>query len=592
MSSSFSSSAAKKSLRAWLPALPCFVFLICFFCVPVVEILQTGIVNADGHATLDQFRRMTNDLVFAKVLGNTFLISGLTALLSVVLGFPVAYFLSQLSDRFRERWMIWIMVPFWTSYLVKTFAWILVLSKTGILLTLAASLGLVDDPHALAPSMTGVMIGMVHAMLPLAVINMLPIMRGVNAQLLQAAETLGANRSIAFFSVFLPMAGPGIAAAGLLVFITSLGFFILPALLGTPRETMVAQLVISAINDLFNLPYAAALSTILLIFAVAVFILYDKLVGLSSLSGDTRAAPKKNSSAATTALLIGIGRLFGGGGGSSYGAAGAVLQKVKGLKLYSVVAVALLSLPIVVVFPIAFTNSPFLSFPPQGFSLRWFEAFIFSPVWQASFLRSFGVAIVTALASTALGIGAALALTRLPPRWTKPVFAFLLAPLIVPRIVVAVGLFYLFSRMGLVGTDLGLTIGHTVLAIPYVVVTMAAALKRFDWRLDDAARILGASAFARLRTIQLPMMIGSVAAALQMAFIISFDELTIAIFVSGGMKNTLPKQMWDDMILQVNPTLAAVSLVMVIVIALLVLLPAFYKMARRRTHAVPSPTII
>ena len=195
------------------------------------------------------------------------------------------------------------------------------------------------------------------------------------------------------------------------------------------------------------------------------------------------------------------------------------------------------------------------------------------------------VAIVTALASTALGIGAALALTRLPSRWTKPVFAFLLAPLIVPRIVVAVGLFYLFSRMGLVGTDLGLTIGHTVLAIPYVVVTMAAALKRFDWRLDDAARILGASAFARLRTIQLPMMIGSVAAALQMAFIISFDELTIAIFVSGGMKNTLPKQMWDDMILQVNPTLAAVSLVMVIVIALLVLLPAFYKMARRRTHA-------
>ncbi|WP_034296653.1 ABC transporter permease subunit [Herbaspirillum sp. RV1423] len=572
-----SNSSAKKSLRAWLPALPCLVFLICFFCVPVVEILQTGMYDAGGHVTLDQFRRMTSDLVFAKVLGNTFLISGLTALLSVLLGFPVAYFLSQLSDRFRERWMIWIMVPFWTSYLVKTFAWILVLSKTGILLTLASGLGLVDDPAALAPSMTGVMIGMVHAMLPLAVINMLPIMRGVNAQLLQAAETLGANRSVAFFSVFLPMAGPGIAAAGLLVFITSLGFFILPALLGTPRETMVAQMVISAINDLFNLPYAAALSTILLIFAVAVFMLYDKLVGLSSLSGEARAAPKKNRSAAT-AVLIRVGRLCGSG----YGMAGPALAKVRGLRLYSVMVVALLSLPILVVFPIAFTDSPFLSFPPRGFSLRWFEAFMLSPVWQASFLRSFGVAIVTAVASTALGIGAALALTRLPARWTKPVFAFLLAPLIVPRIVVAVGLFYLFSRLELVGTDLGLVIGHTVLAIPYVVVTMAAALKRFDWRIDDAAKILGASSFARLRTIQLPMMIGSVAAALQMAFIISFDELTIAIFVSGGMKNTLPKQMWDDMILQVNPTLAAVSLVMVIVIALLVLLPALYKTARRR----------
>ncbi len=158
-------------------------------------------------------------------------------------------------------------------------------------------------------------------------------------------------------------------------------------------------------------------------------------------------------------------------------------------------------------------------------------------------------------------------------------FAVFLAPLIVPRIVIAVGLFYLFARLGLVGTNLGLVIGHTVLAIPYVVVTMVAALKRFDWRLDDAGRILGASAFARLRTIQLPMMIGSVVAALQIAFIISFDELTIAIFVSGGLTNTLPKQMWDDMTLQVNPTLAAVSLVMVVVIAVLVLIPTFFKRA-------------
>lgn len=567
-----------KNLRALGPALPCLLFLAAFFCVPVVEILQTGVLNADGQFTTEQFRRLGSDTVFLKVLWTTFAISGMTALFSVLLGFPVAYFLSQLGDRLRERWMMWIMVPFWTSYLVKTFAWILVLSKTGVLLSLASALGLVDDPQALSPSLLGVMIGMVHAMLPLAVINMLPIMRGVNAQLMQAAETLGANRSVSFFSVFLPMAGPGVAAAGLLVFITSLGFFILPSLLGTPRETMVAQMVIQAINELFNLPYAAALSAVLLVSAIAAFALYDKLVGLSSLSGETRAALKRSNNAAwSNTALIAIGRMLGGGRHLLQPA----VARVPTLKVYGFLVVALLSLPIVVVFPIAFTDSAFLSFPPKGFSLRWFDSFLFSPVWQASFLRSLGVAVVTALASTALGVGAALALTRLPGRWTKPVFAFLLAPLIVPRIVVAVGLFYLFSRMGLVGTDLGLSIGHTVLAIPYVVVTMAAALKRFDWRLDDAARILGASAWTRLRTIHLPIMIGSVAAALQMAFIISFDELTIAIFVSGGLKNTLPKQMWDDMVLQVNPTLAAVSLVMVAIIGLLVLMPALYKKIRR-----------
>jgi len=175
-----STSSGRKLGRALLPALPCLIFLICFFCIPVIEILQTGAYNADGQVSLEQFRRMGNDIVFAKVLWTTFKISGLTALFSVIIGFPVAYFLSQASEKMRNRWMIWLMIPFWTSYLVKTFAWILVLSKTGVLTSIAVSLGLVSDPQALAPSMTGVMIGMVHAMLPLAVINMLPIMQGVN----------------------------------------------------------------------------------------------------------------------------------------------------------------------------------------------------------------------------------------------------------------------------------------------------------------------------------------------------------------------------------------------------------------------------
>ncbi len=568
-------SSNRKLIKAMLPALPSIVFLLCFFGVPVYEILQTGAYNADGNLSLAQFHRISGDIVYAKVLWTTFKISLLTALFAVGLGFPVAYFLSQISDRRRGKWMIWLLIPFWTSYLVKTFAWILVLSKTGVLASIAMGLGLVDDPQALAPSLSGVMIGMVHAMLPLAVMNMLPIMRGVNAQLLQAAETLGANRTVAFFSVFLPLAAPGMAAAGLLVFITSLGFFILPALLGTPQETMIAQLVISAINELFNLPFAAALSTVLLVCAIAVFILYDKLVGLSSLSGESRSVARNKNLPGMNGFLIVVGRALG----RAHAALGPISASVRGLKIYTLVLIALLSLPILVVLPIAFTDSPFLAFPPKGFSLRWFESFMFSPVWQSALLRSFGVAVVTAFAATALGLGAALSLTRLPAAWTKPMFAVFLAPLIVPRIVIAVGLFYLFARLGLVGTNLGLVIGHTVLAIPYVVVTMVAALKRFDWRLDDAGRILGASAFARLRTIQLPMMIGSVVAALQIAFIISFDELTIAIFVSGGLTNTLPKQMWDDMTLQVNPTLAAVSLVMVVVIAVLVLIPTFFKRA-------------
>jgi putative spermidine/putrescine transport system permease protein len=166
-------------------------------------------------------------------------------------------------------------------------------------------------------------------------------------------------------------------------------------------------------------------------------------------------------------------------------------------------------------------------------------------------------------------------------RAVKPLFALMVAPLIVPRIVVAVGLLYLLSRFGLTGTNTGLIIGHTVLAIPYVVVTLAAGFQRFDWRLDDAARVMGASSSQRIRTVVLPLLMASVSAAFLFAFLVSFDDLTIAIFVSGGINTTLPKQMWDDIQLAITPTLAAVSTTLVVLIALVISVSAWLKRRAR-----------
>ena len=573
--------SVKRIARVWLPAFPVLIFLLVFFATPVLEILIGSLRSSSGELSLEQYERLANNAVYGKVLWTTFRIAFLTSAICIAIGYPVAYLLSQLGKGSRGRWLVWVLIPFWTSYLVKTFAWILLLSKTGVLGSLVVGLGLSSEAQAITPSLTAVLIGMVHGMLPLAVMTMLPIMQGINAQLSQAAQTLGANRSIAFFSVFLPLSGPGIAAAGLLVFITSLGFFIVPALLGTPYETMIAQLVLTAVMDLLNMPFAGALSTILLACAIVVFLLYDRLVGLSSLSGDSASSPRGRGVGAIMGILVAAGRLVGHINGFFERLTATHAGRLYfGLKIYSFGVVLLLTLPIAIILPIAFTNSQFLSFPPRGFSFRWFEAFLISPIWQAALMRSFSVALVTALMSVLLGLGAALALTKLAPVWAKSLFVFLIAPLIVPRIAIAVGLFYLFARMRLVGTDLGLVIGHCVLAIPYVVVTLAAALKSFDWRLDDAARILGANAFTRLRTVMLPLIAPSVASAFLFAFLTSFDDLTIAIFVSGGLKTTLPKQMWDDMLLQVNPTLAAVSTMLVVGIALMVLLLTFVRRDR------------
>lgn len=558
--------------RIWLPAVPAIAFLAVFFLVPVLQILWGGFVSDEGGFDTSPFERLVSAPVYVKVLWTTFGISFATALLSVALGYPLAYLLSMVTERTRNRWVLWILLPFWTSYLVKTYSWMLLLSKSGLLTTTATLLGLIDGDDTLAPSMLGVLIGMVHAMLPLAVLTILPTMQGINRQLSSAAEILGAGRATNFLTVFFPLSLPGVAAAGLLVFITCLGFFIVPALLGTPRESMIAQLVISSVLELLDMRLAGALSILILMCSILVFYVYDRVAGLTSLAGET-----SQNGGGGAGWFSRLGYALGGLIDRAFATRSIHARKASMLIGYCLAVVGFLVLPILIVIPIAFNKTAVVAFPPELFSLRWFKDFLDSPVWHAAMVRSLSVGAATAALAVILGFGATYTLTKVSSRWVKPLFALYVAPLIVPRIVVAIGLLYLFASLGLTGSDTGLVIGHTVLAIPYVVVTLAAGFRQFDWRLDDAARILGASAFARLRTVMLPLLAGSITSALLFAFIVSFDDLTIAIFVSGGVNTTLPKQMWDDIQLAVSPTLAAVSTLMILLITLIIFLSSYIK---------------
>ena len=229
--------------------------------------------------------------------------------------------------------------------------------------------------------------------------------------------------------------------------------------------------------------------------------------------------------------------------------------------------------------PVSFTSGSFIEFPPQGFSLRWYEVYFNSPGWIAATVRSFLVAVLTGLAATVLGTAAAFVLVRQRIPGRGAIIALVLAPLVLPRIIIAVGLFYLYARIGLVGTVLGLVIGHTVLAVPYVVITVMAVLKTYDERLDQAAWSLGASKWRTLVHITLPQIRAGMIASFLFAFITSFDELTVSLFITGGSTSTLPRQMWNDLLLQVNPTLAAVSTVVLVFVTLFIVLA---EISRRR----------
>jgi len=557
----------------WL-ALPGLAFLIIFFLVPVARLMGLSFENADtGAMTAAHYTRIFDTDVYFRVLLITFRIAALTTLFSLLFGYPLAYWLSRLPERKRGLMILLVMVPFWTSYLVKSFAWVILLGRTGAINQLGLGSGVIGSPLEMLHNEFGVMIGMVHAMMPLAVLTMLPVMSGIDRRLTQASGTLGADSAKSFWLVYFPLSLPGAAAAGLLTFISSLGFFIVPALLGGRQQTMLAQLIIVQVQEILNWAFAGALAAMMLVAALVTCWVYDRVFGLSSLSGDTGTGRKGKTgilrniglrilevcALASSSIATAVRTLLGQ----------AVTKRLMGL--YCFLSCAFLMLPTLIVIPIAFTSSQFLEFPPPGFSLDWFRAYFTSDLWLSATLRSFGVAFATAIFATVIGGFAALALARSRSRWAGLIFAFFLAPMIVPRIVIAVGLFYLFAQIGLVATNTGLVIGHTVLALPFAFVAIAAVLKSYDWRLDQAAATLGANKVQALRFVTVPLIRSGLTAAFLFAFITSFDELTVAIFVSGGIKTTLPKQMWDDMILQLNPTLAAVSVVVFLIVTTLLL---------------------
>jgi len=202
--------------------------------------------------------------------------------------------------------------------------------------------------------------------------------------------------------------------------------------------------------------------------------------------------------------------------------------------------------------------------------LQYYQTMIASPLWMQAALRSLLVGLGAAVLAMLIGTPAAFLLVRSQMRGKSLMLAFVLSPIIVPRMIIAVGLFYLFARVGLVGTPVGLAIGHTVIAVPYVVMTMMAVLRNYDTRLDLAAQSLGATPWQTLRHVTFPILGAGLLSSFLFAFATSFDELTIALFASGGLTSTLPKQFWDEVTLQISPVIAAVSTCLFVFLAVLI----------------------
>lgn len=556
---------------------PLAVFLLVAFFVPVGVILSLAVWTPGHGFSGTALARILGTPVYRTVLGRTLEIAFWTTAFCLVGGYPIAAWIQRLRGAPRQVVYVLVLLPFWTSFLIKAFAWLVLLGRNGAVHALLAAVGAPSGQSFLF-SLPAVLVGMVHALLPFAVLTILPVLEGLDPRLPQAAGALGARPFETFLRVRLPLAAPGIAAAMLIVFVTALGFFIVPALLGGPRQTMISNVVIELVQELLDWPLAAAAS--LLVFAVValLFALYVRSFGIETLVGRARVAREgrraRTASPSLAALrargwrvvdacAAGLARID-----ARWPGARAVRRWSAGAALIALLA--FLALPALFLVPVSFTTSGIIDWPPQFLSLRWYAA-LDTPIWRAAALRSLLAATATGVLSLALAVPAALWFVRHARGLRAAALVAMIAPMVLPRIIIAMGLFYLFARLGLVGSTAGLVVGHTVIALPFVVTTLIAVVQNYDERLDQAAEVCGATPWLRWRRVTLPLLMPGLVAGFLFAFVTSLDELTIALFVTGGLSSTLPKQMWDEALLRISPTLAAASTVLFVFMSAAVL---------------------
>ncbi|GIH24135.1 polyamine ABC transporter permease [Acrocarpospora phusangensis] len=251
------------------------------------------------------------------------------------------------------------------------------------------------------------------------------------------------------------------------------------------------------------------------------------------------------------------------------------------MKIVGMLVGLFLTVPTLVVLPMSFSSARTFRFPPEGWTLEWYERLFTSPEWTTAILNSLQVGLVTTALATVLGTAAAIGVTRLGERGRGFAVGFLLSPIIIPNILIALVIFSAFLRLGMTGSLFGIALAHTALALPFVVIAVTARLQGMDPALQKAGGSLGAAPFAVFRKITLPLALPGVLSGAVLAFVISFDEVVISLFLQSPTALTLPVQMFNSVTVQIDPTISAASSLMVLVVSVPILLAQVIG-ARRR----------
>ncbi|MBA3911960.1 MAG: ABC transporter permease [Rhodobacter sp.] len=252
-------------------AMPAMLLLLAFFIIPVAGLLMRSVTEPEPG--LQNYAALLGSATYAKVFFNTFFVAGLVTIVTMLIAFPVSWALAIMPSRWAAILFAVILLSMWTNLLARTYAWMVLLQQTGLINRSLMALGLIDQPLQLTNNLVGVTIGMVYIMLPFMILPLYGVIKKIDPAILQAAALCGATKAQALRRVLLPLAAPGLASGGLMVFVMSLGYFVTPSLLGGTANMMLPELIVQQVQSLVNWGMGGAAAFILLVVTLGLYAL-------------------------------------------------------------------------------------------------------------------------------------------------------------------------------------------------------------------------------------------------------------------------------------------------------------------------------
>jgi len=561
MSRNATGAAMRWSRLACVPALTLsgVLLLAPFLASALRSVAPAGQINLSAFAAL-------LDSVFLSVLGRTIGFAALVSAGCLLLGTPTAYALLRFPAWATRMLLGAIGLSFLVGTLIRSYAWLAIFGARGLINSALHLLG-AEYPLKLAFSFGSMLVASIQVELPLFILPLYGVMRGIDRRLPKAAQSLGADPVTAWFSVFLPLALPGLAVSTALVFLTALGFFTIPALLGPPDTYLLSQELEVRINTLGDDAGASARIVVMVLLVVAV-------VAIAALVH--RAASRPLADRQPSVLLAGIrARLE------------SAVARISPARWVPVaigfgIVLVLLVLPLVILLPLSLSDDFYLRFPPRALSWRWPLAYLGDPDLLGSTLFSIEIALAAAAISSLAGAIAALALPDLSPWWQRIVTLVTVAPLVVSSITITAALYLVAIHWTWLDPATLFIAVYSVMGLPFGFLLVGAAAKRMDPRLADAAASLGAAPLVALRTVTLPVLMTAFGSAFVFAFLLAFDDINAGLFLSSSDRMPLAVRLWEDLKAAITPLPAAITLLSAVLVGIGYGLWQLAKLALRR----------